>query len=292
MDDAALSPDGRLFAVTERGRFSRSAPYGISLFDAKTGEFNRRVIPPVHEHADKAWARQPEFVRGLLTFLWRTIESDSAETRWYVNLNSREAKPYQIVPALPAPLGYEIDHDRHYTRGAVDVEAWIAKSETSSDHLCMVQVGPEPRLKWTKTPGSAKFRGATADAVPGHDALVWMLPHAALLNAIPQVWRAYGADSWQEDQYRMKWHWHDWSSNEWTEFGCPPETIIAVARSDALITVAMTGDRTFILQSWPLPPRDPKWPALGIAALCTAATWSMCAWRYRKRTRLASAGAA
>ena len=81
------------------------------------------------------------------------------------------------------------------------------------------------------------------------------------------------------------------SGSRWLDVGCPDGDISTLVREGAFLCLRKTYDRT-VLQSWPLPPRDPKWPALGVAALCMAGTWWMCAKRYRRRISLTSVGAA
>ena len=86
-------------------------------------------------------------------------------------------------------------------------------------------------------------------------------------------------------------HWLDRQSGAWRAVGVGRTIRASAVRGDSFLTCTTSADGRSILQSWPLPPRDPKWPALGVAALCTVGTWWMCAGRYRRRTRLDSVGA-
>src|SRR5262249_35444480 len=89
----------------------------------------------------------------------------------------------------------------------------------------------------------------------------------------------------------MHWRWHDWKRNIWRVIGADSSDSYPQLRSNALFLRARGSDGS-VIESWPLPPRDPRPPAVAIAALCMAATWWLCAWRYRRRIRLASVAAA
>jgi len=132
--------------------------------------------------------------------------------------------------------------------------------------------------------------GVRATLVPGSSAVLVHASEPPAIEAlpvwargvVPQKWK-----DWREEQQVCRWC--DLTRDLWRYVGCT--AIQTQVRPDALIVVGKEGDRT-VLQSWPLPPRDPGPYALAIAALCMAGTWWWCAWRYRRRMRRATLGAA
>jgi hypothetical protein len=129
-----------------------------------------------------------------------------------------------------------------------------------------------------------------ATLTPTSDGVIVLATELPLTSALPEGVVAMLPDDSDLFRSHTAARWCDLRNQRWTDIGARDFSDFDIVNGN-LVTLSIAGEKR-LQQSWPLPPRDPKWPALGVAALCTSATWWVCARRYRRRTRLASVGAA
>jgi len=177
-------------------------------------------------------------------------------------------------------------------------DAWLAK-EGPNRYWLLVESEAQAR-GWRRLPDGLQphqnklemllDRGYVRP-IPGRAQYLVQTVEPSIAGAIPEALASRLPESWASRASAPRVRWYDASRDEWRDAG-PADARTFQARADSLFVVAETPERTQALESWPLPPRDPRPPALAIAALCMAATWWLCAWRYRRRKRLAPVGAA
>ena len=124
---------------------------------------------------------------------------------------------------------------------------------------------------------------------PESSALVFVSNEPTLWSLLPSGFQKSNpgglgsADGEFEDRIR----WHEWNRNEWRDVGFLGQVESIQVRPHAVITLTSVGQGNPTIQSWPLPPRDPKWLAAGMAALSFGGVWWLCA-RQAKRKLLAA----
>jgi hypothetical protein len=121
----------------------------------------------------------------------------------------------------------------------------------------------------------------TLSAIPQRHELISVAYEPSLEESLPQAIRNVGPARWKSPPGVRAVRWHDWKSNDWRLVESFANSTGVHLAHRAVLTHTWPEEGESVLQSWPLPPRDPKWPALCVAVLCSAATWWVFARRYR-----------
>ena len=302
----AVSPNAQWVVVCETARDPKRRPAGLDVWDVRKGVLARTVYPPKWPGPD-----QHRFLS-----LDHSVGPD--RLKYMAHINERNA----------VGIWYDLKHDRHYDPRWVPAgpEAWLHYAMHSANNgetvwtaysrnrlcvWCAVFDGEKPLSVWrpVRVPMTADFHPSpvldndTGVAFPVQNTVgVWRVPGGTSLIAhavqsslnenLPEALQSRVPEAWQPDDHLLRSFWNDGVRDKWIDVGMAANVETLQVRSNALIAIVALADGSYQLQSWPLPPRDPKWQALGVAALCTAATWWVCASRYRRRTRLALVGAA
>ena len=106
-------------------------------------------------------------------------------------------------------------------------------------------------------------------------------------RSIPTTFRRFLPTAWRDDDDQPRYRWFDSRTGGWRDVGCRQRAEKTRVLSDSFLTIS-SGMKTgeWVLQSWPLPPRDPKWPAIAIALISAAAVWRLRTKRAAKRVRM------
>jgi hypothetical protein len=290
-ESLAVSPAGRYLAICESTRRLELPPFGIIVFDLETGVLIRTVPPPPGAITDAILA-SPVFEGEYKLNFTSLTRGQFGSSRWQFDIATGEYRRLPIRPASEFPVVAQGDAEPRYQRHNRICQA--ATRDPDAVWFCVeTDGGPN---SWRRVPQSLASLQHPSDGM-----LVWEVPNAPaviaktteppLIAALPENVRRHLKRAWSQPRNESKCRWHSLESGQWLDIGCRLDVEMIEPRSGALLTLSEVADQPWLLQSWPLPPRDPKWPALGVAALCTAATWWLCARRFRKRMRLASIGA-
>jgi hypothetical protein len=302
----AYSAKRDILALSERICKTGKAPYGIQLREAATGRLIKSLKLDVPENRKGHGPQGVEFLPSgrLLRFSLPTPDS-TAEHSFVLNLSDGRIRP--IDPPTPPPDA----------TGDLDV----AFTGTGDDHLVMTlaQLDPpaawaslvepsDPVPKWCRLPiqlfiyetfisssresNKRTLSGVRSWRVPARPQLIVGGLTQPLSASVPETILGLLQPTKEAVDYVWTYRWLEWPSRSWRPIGCTENVADIQVRPSAFLTLVNTDRESSILQSWPLPPRDPRPPALAIATLCTAGMWWLCAWRYRRRTRLAQMGAA
>jgi len=296
--DTAVNDEG-LCAVYVGPRLEPTTPIGVEIWELRSGKRTATVT----------FARLGESIKGA-TFGELTFSGDGST----VEASVREEENFEVVrqysievqtgslsvtePRNPAP---PTDHKgaKVALRAEQDgLEVWVAESRDPFAASWLIRPRGAVRNDWHRIafpdgvrPMDVPFKGdavaTTVSFAESPRTLVFQvepreegeLPHSLLARWVPWLELESGA------------FWLDSKTNAWRNVGCAPGIKAAMVHGAAYLVTYVSPDGRSLLQSWPLPPRDPKWPALGVAALCTAGTWWACAKRYRRRMNRAATSA-
>jgi hypothetical protein len=293
----SLSSDCTRLAVSESAIPNRMPPFGVEVIELGSDK-RQRIPPPPAEERCRDWkAGCPQFSGGdrFLEYSWGpTGGSESPERRRYEFATGRDEREFSRRPPIPLPYGQEDDWADNIA-GVSQLTYSLIHRKTRECWFLTSRDGKP--MEWKRYPfplpeDSSSGEPALFFEVPQRNQVVAVVDEPPLTDALPEALTAFAPKQWHKPQKLVRWN--DWSRNVWRDAGslAHSEGYEHVGiRPTQLLTFTWPNNLEAVLQSWPLPPRDPKWPALGVAALCAAATWWMCARRYRRRTRLVSVGA-
>jgi hypothetical protein len=284
-DDFTASDDGRWAAIGERLTYRSEKHRGVQVVDLETGAVAHRLLPPGEDQPpENGPFGEVDFSDDSLTLAFSLIpeRDDATRSRWRFELETHRYDRLILRPITPPPFDTsdgELFNDRKYGN------VWTALDKRNDSLWFSVERDGRTILPWRAFPFPTQESLVPSQGfreVPGRPELVSKLdepsvssPFARMVHRINPTWGA-------ENESTLKFRWHDWERNVWRDVGCPDGVGESRVRSNALLTTSRSRG-TNLLQSWPLPPRDPKWPALGIAAACMAGTWWACARSYRRR---------
>ena len=292
--DFAVSADGSRFAVCERSCDSRQPPFGVTLFNVQNLDAPVRVIPPDSKIEQEGCAIDAMFrlEEGQLHFTWIRNPVDSIGERWQYDLATGRCERY---PALLGPAMPQDSFFMNPLHSKDEAGLFFAASRSQPEYWYCVERGGKSIVPWRKLPmhfiqgGAYPFdaRPFLIQRVPERDQFVCKGLEAPWSSSLPESVHAWGPAILSARQ-TVKHRWHDWNRNEWRYVGDLDDAEKYQTRQNRVLSLTRGDGYSCILQSWPLPPRDPKWPALGVAALCAAGTWWACAKRYRRRMNRAA----
>jgi len=303
----AFSDDGMLALYTLDGGGAKAR--GIEVWDvAKNSLKASATLPPSVTLARNVYLSRPYFddtTRSVAMDVVKRGNQDPFNTclRWltlHLDTGVLDDDPHQVLSdppnagegtvlaCDPRPDGYQL---------------WVAeRSKPFSLWWCLQRYGRvlAPWRQWPFSGQESRFGvhgypmgvhvSARASILSPPNQLLFETDEAAPASVIPTTIR-----DWIPNALRMPWsvrrfRWHNWATGEWRDVGYDTYYGHLYWTENAFIGAGVK-DGQLTIESWPLPPRDPKPPALAIAALCMGGAWWLCAWRYRRRKRLAAVGA-
>ena len=308
-DHVVVSQDGGRVVVPESDIDGCRPPWGLKVFDLATGRCVRVPAPP--ENGKQPG--QPEDAHfsddaHSLDFAWNDHNSDQSSLsrrgvvngsirfvnprRWRFEFATTKLTPMSSIAAPPPDLKESCIFDDH---SLPDGTVWTAVNDAGDGWFC-IEEKSQPAAPWRRFPYSLdrSFVGGGLLGfiqVPGRTELLVVSVEPSLATMVPDAIIGWLPANWQDTQ-QFRCRWHDWRANAWRDAGLPDTVTHWHVRTNALVTTSPIHEGLATLQSWPLPPRDPRPLALAIAALCTAATWWVCARRYRRRMQRAAVGVA
>jgi len=304
-NDVAVSSYGTLLAVV-KGTWPRS---DIEIYDVASARLiGRAGAPSVEDETEEGYASMPSFLPGdgEIQYSWHSGHGGGPMVHCRAPLKiAMRSKHFRStrVGTLPVqtpgdgltPYLLDADKQGRMAYGAAPSDRrpglwlWISDGEAV---LAPWRQYPNP-LYGTRTwkdpfggRGALEIGAPSAFLVPRRDALVVVVVEPTIVDSLPAaVAKTVPTNSTLRGRGRTI-SWYGWDTGEWLRIANLSSLVDLQPRPTSLLTLVRDGD-SLILQSWPLPPRDPKPPALAIAALCMAGTWWVCAWRYRRMMRLA-----
>ena len=326
----ALSPDATLLAVKEFAA-TLDASSGVNVYDVATGKLTYRISATKTDGKVRTEIESPEFeasanvlkIRSLTEEIPRREESTAQWNSHRVRLDGRQSAESPAIIELGAAVPWfqpriglpDLGPERPFGIGGAVVDEngegdriWTLMARDGERFYWCIEGLNEAIAPWKEYPWSTmRFPPAKPAMafVPTRSELCSAVFEPPLIDNLPTFVKSFVPKDSDVRKSLLQVRWHDWKSGVWRWVGSMsypgPDpgsypyratNISGVQVQANAVLILFHEDRHLILQSWPLPPRDPKWPALGVAALCAAATWWVCARRYRRRTRLASVGAA
>lgn len=298
---STVSDDGRLLAFHKLDESGNLSPAGVEIWDVLRRQKLRSVrLPPNESNRVSAihseWASM-SFQNAML-FLHYSKDEDTGSDRfeWQAGPDAVEfAKVNDVVRPVSRDGSRPIEI-RDATPGR---RVWVAIGfESGQTEFC---VGDDQGRTgaWKTVPFQVALGdtfgygdGATQDCafavVPARNQSVCMTIDPTIASILPKSLSSGLPADWRA-QKRINTRWHDWISDEWRNVGSPTDEVLCQLRPNAYITRKTSWDddeSTLQLQSWPLPPRDPKWLAAAVAGLSFLATWRLCSRRTKTRARL------
>jgi len=217
-------------------------------------------------------------------------------THWELDVAAGKLTAFDLL-APPEP-GAEIDEELALGTGSERL-AVATRREPPRTWLALCE-GNDRRANWREVPFPLKRRhqslcglsslsygvGAEFTAIPGgRGVVVTSVEPDQFATYVPESLRQRFFPRRSLGEMILVHRWHDPSTDRWRPIGLENAFQIQV-HDHGIIALVRDKDGTTLLQSWPLPPRDPKWPALGVAALCAAGTWWACARRYQRKMQV------
>jgi hypothetical protein len=310
LDEACdLASDGRLLAVTVAGANELEPAVAVEVWDLTTGGRVHRLEFPAKERERPLQSGRPTFIDEgrRIECEWHSAIPGERPVVWRLDLERGSVKKLRGAYD-DGPPGEEYDRSLCPSYdGVADREAWCAM-EYDDQRLrgplrFMVLNEGRVTLPWRPFPfpladgaayvmrRSGRFGGVAVHFVPEADALVWQTKEPPLQESLPAFLHGRLPDSWRWDRFACRTRWYDLRRDEWRDVGLTTCTDWIDVRRQVLYVVTGSSSEGCRLEAYPLPPSDPKPPALAITGVCIAATWWLCARRYRRRARLAAGGA-
>lgn len=285
--DYSASSD--LFAVSEIAQSGSKPPYGIEIREGSTGKLLKTIrdgIPGNQETGPVSLY----FVSGgrYLNFEMPTTAPPFLPRRCTLDVRRGTVRSYDPadvptdskgptdVRIQSYPDGRQIWTYRTLERPAVWVSLVRAESSSTTWRQFPFDVFLERKQISNGAQPPNQQSGAWSKLIPQKSEIIVCTTEESLRSSLPKTVDSLLPAKWGKRERVMRSRWHDWERNEWRLVGCPDDLVDAQIRSNALLSISDSGGQHSILQSWPLPPRDPKRPASAAALIVVAATWWLC----------------
>jgi hypothetical protein len=290
-----LSPDGKRIVVQEPPTDKEGESEAFQIWDVESKTRLQRLTLPLPKNAERGRLDHLRWIDGgrriaVTATMW--FKNDPAAQPFAVvfDLAARKFTDLQWSPIRVSPTESKESVGERHDDG--DVVVWTDRADESSPRWFMVTQNRRTLAPWRRYPftalsvngidiGLAPF---PSYAVPGSNEIIFWSDEPTLWSLLPSGFRIANSSGLGGRGVEERLRWHNWETNEWRDVGCCGDVEDIQIRPNALIAVVKedNGART-LLQSWPLPPRDPKWPAAGMAALSFAGAWGLCARRAKKK---------
>jgi len=294
--DYTVSQDVRLIAVSDCRKQGRKPPFGFEVLDLETGDVVFQA-PPQKDYEDGGG--RYDFIgfsndNKSLHYVWHFDGAARQNTFWKVDLATGATKQLTWAQLIEPPEGFAAPPGKSGQAARRVGGVWIF--EAPNETWFRVAARDDAKAPWRKVPyevGEAtklgrQVKGAAPEPpriemIPERTEIVWTNREPPLTSVIPQPVRRFAPTSWQNDQPVLKHRWHDWNTGEWRDAGGPQDVVARQMRPHSMLTLSQNTSGAVTLQSWPLPPRDPKWPAAGAGAAAFGVTWLFCRRRARRK---------
>lgn len=291
-ESAALSPDLRLLAISEAA-WNGNPQHAVTVIDLDGKEADVQVPSPPSPD-DRRGKASAGFLRFLdednLRFVWSSNHRQfSADEQWVYELPSSSLRQEAYRPQTwPGESG----ESEWWWRSASsdDGTAWTVRHDDSNDRWWMIEPGKGVAGEWQRFPftlaESTMYDAELVSFLPGPERGHWVVTSTEppMERMLPKVFADWAPESWSVEERRCRLL--DASTGRWESVGSTGFLGSIQVRKNSMIAVAFELNGSMNLQSWPLPPRDPKKPAIAVSAAFIAATWWICARRARKKTVL------
>jgi hypothetical protein len=300
--NVAVSSDAKRFAFLKPIHGDADDNPTIELWNVETKSRLRSILPDAR--GDRILqVTDPQFTDdGGLKYRARVRgphRGSSEERLFDLNSGRHVAPPSDPEESLIKPEPFEDDErfevSLHHSQGGWEI--WTAFDWEQRAGAFGVFRNGEPIQPWRRVPFSIQMppfvwfvEPLEKESDPPRRWLVHLW-EPSLRDSLPTTIQNWAPASLQINDVRPRLYWYDADRNDWRWIGTNCRGDDYCLRVGSVVTLDETSKEVHSLRRWPLPPRDPKWPALGIAAACMAGTWWACATRYKRRKRLASVGA-
>jgi hypothetical protein len=289
--------DGGLTAFHTASEDAPDVPTGVEVWDL---EKDRRIanaeFPQVRSITSEAYVGHPSFSesnRFVDSDLWITQGGNRFVGRYSFDVHANRLNVNLLKPAVEPPNGVDdaIPAVEHRLDG---YEVWTSESPNQYSFWWCLEHRGEVVVPWRRAPhsedsprhydanGRDQRIAATTRIVPLD--LPWEFlfqtrePHWS--SSLPEVARRWLPKRWDRSP-GPRFRWHDVRTNDYLDIGSDSSTQNAHWTKSAFFTTSSSENGDTLLQSWPLPPRDPKKPAMAAAVVAMAATW----WFFHRRAK-------
>ena len=293
------SANQNLIAVAKARDDDDEGGFEAILIEASSGRVVRTLKPDLTDKVVKGPLTSVHFGGvGESVHLWAGVSPNFGSWEFRVS----DGAPIVAHPVTP-PKDAEGKVDFDYDLSDVDGQVVVANCIEPPASWVTLHRADETETQWHRIPaavsleyqivctvgGSAKSDhvvGAMATRIPQTDRMIVQTAEPSLTAMVPGALKGWLPGSLPAEEKEAVCRWHDWKTGAWRDVGCRHPDYVQV-RTNELIVIASDAKEATVLESYPLPPRDPKPPAIIITALCMAGTWWLCARRYGRRMRLA-----
>lgn len=283
-----LSPDGKRFVALEPVKEEQVAFEAIQIWDVESKTMLDRVELPLLKHLLRRRIGRLSWVDGgrrieIEGTMW--FEKDPEAKRLHFVFDP-ESKRFFDGDWLPAKLD-RVTPDSAFelleNDGPLRIWTDWTKDEKSVFMLTQNRRTILPWQRFLIDDGGRDWNLGHAHpfayVLPKSNALLFLSRESSLWSLLPSSIQECITANGGHGEDRIRWH--DWKLHEWRDVGCAGDVEGIQIRPNAMMAVMKTdaGART-LLQSWPLPPRDPKWPAAATGVLSFLGLW----WALKKRS--------
>jgi len=290
-----------LFAVSEIAHSGSAAPYGIEIREGSTGKLIKTIREGIPENQNTAPVSLYFLFGGrYLNFEMPTTTPPFRARRCTLDVEKGTIRSYDDTAAPIESSGPTDVRIQSYPDGR---RIWtFRRLDPPSVWVSLVSPDDSPPT-WRQLPFSVVLErkqisnaaqppnqqsGAWSKLLPKKAEMIVCTMEESLRSSLPETVNSLLPVKWGNRKSVMRSRWHDWESGEWRLVGCPDDMVDAQVRSNALLSISGSGGQNPILQSWPLPPRDPKGPALSAAVAASFGVWMYCRWWARRKLAAAA----
>lgn len=296
-----VSDDGsKVGVLVLEGRHAFEAPVGVEVRELSTGRTVRRWDFPKSERDRFSAGYGLTFVDllGRIECEWSSaVPGSPPDAVWRFDLTDGAMTKRGHAPTHPPPNdgdGTAVYRCDERNDGA---EIWCADSgESDPEVYFLVHRSGDSRGRWTRVPFEVHYqsflsisRGASTRAfprfIPGADAIFVRSFDPPIAQLLP-AWAGEALpESWSLQRATCRARWYDLTTGAWLDVGgeAPFYRDDLQLDSNAVYFLRHASEGGKRLESWPLPPRDPKPAAAAISVVSATFVWWICAQRFARR---------
>jgi hypothetical protein len=315
--DIAVSRNGTFVAFLEKLVDGEHHLLLIRILNVSDGTLAAEISVEPGTRLPRGRAAQPRFSANsdTLTFDWRPLDDEDASFRGTFETGSSEYASFR--PANRSEYEFDLAENDEARSGPPLPEGeahapnlacnrsdgcriWTAACRDRNELWTCVDDGARDLDAWKRYPASVFVKrisftysgdpgpgqfwhnGPWLEFVPNRNAFLIAAVEPPVVDSLPEKVRSLLSENSALHRSQKTLRWRDWVKDSWRVVGDVSGLSEFQVREDRVFTLRHRADG-MILQSWPLPPRDPKWPAMGVASGCVAATWWLCARRAKRK---------